>query len=211
MLGERLFIRAAQRRQAVHVYHTPAGVKATHQPVKQVPFDRLPQPFSALTVPASGLFLGFDGLRDPFTLVGRPVAESPHRDLAQAIEEGRDLAQADYVQRLRAGTLDLRGPRPVRPGDLARLAATHAVRRKEAAEGTLAPVRVYRAGGRWHVADGKHRVALLHVLGLPVPCIDVTALAHDSFYWMVHDRMREQPDEYSRNLAFFAGMLEGRP
>ena len=53
--------------------------------IKEIPFDKL--------------FLGYDYLKDEFTLLDIPITESPHFDMMKKLYMGEDISDCDYIKR----------------------------------------------------------------------------------------------------------------
>jgi hypothetical protein len=100
------------------------------------------------------LRLGFDGLKDPYTLLGRRLADSPHIELMRTLEDGGDPRCTEYAERLTGGTLSQ--GLPVR-FDEAYVRERFRARDAEIAGGTAQTVKTITIDGARYILDGAPR------------------------------------------------------
>lgn len=144
------------------------------------------------------LRLGFDGLRDPYTLLGRRLADSPHVVLMRTLEDGGDPTRTEYAERLTEGTLSQ--GLPVR-FDEAYVRERFRARDAEIAGGTVLTVKTITIGGSRYILDGKHRAAHSLRRGAPVHCVDVTPIIFDGdFRYFNYVRPRDHEAAFRRHL-----------
>jgi hypothetical protein len=161
---------------------------------------------AAEALPADALSLSLDALADEFTLLHTPVISSPHFRLFERFRAGKDITSSDYFSRLSRGTLDFRGPIPVTPTLLSQMPGFLQSKLDPATSSD--PVLIARIGGRQLIVDGKHKAAALAWLGLPVPCLDITAAMYDSYYRWIYNYMKKHGARYSKHIRFFAPFYE---
>lgn len=185
-----------------YVRHTRVGIKGVNQIISSdlFEFHRRSDPVSCSP---QELLMGFDGLHDRYSMVGVPLAESAHVALMTALRAGTLDRDNDYLQRAATGTLDLRFPQRVNPGFVEALRGHFEDCRHAIAAGGTPEVKVFRFGGKYFIADGKHRAAVALVCGTDVDVVDVTTALFDSYYMWLARRMAKRPRLYARNLAFF--------
>lgn len=187
------------------LYHTSKGVKYINPLMRSMKL----QSSAPFEVEPDQLFIGFDALKDSYTLVGVDLQHSPHYGLMEALENGKDPAETDYCKRYKNGTLDARSPVPLNKAVMTNFATTFPKRKKEILNGVCEPVQVYRIGEKLYLADGKHRAALCALMRKPVPCVEISPdYLNDSFRRWMYDAMCCKPDRYQRNIALFRQLDE---
>jgi len=143
---------------------------------------RLPAAYAAgrdHDVAADTLRLGFDALKDPYTLLGRPLIDSPHIGLMRALDQGHDPTRTEYFERLAAGTLSQGLPVTF---DEAHVRRAFQARDQEIRGATTQWVETITIDGTRYILDGKHRSALSFLRGARVHCLDVTPIIFDSYF-----------------------------
>lgn len=157
-----------------------------------------------VNLPISELHIGFDGINDTRTLLGTPIAKSPHFQLVQAMENDEPLDSCEYFKRAVQGTLDFRPAQKIRNTQI------QGAKKKFLESKTLIEthqnflVKTFTIAGRHYIADGKHRVATYQLLGITqVPCQDMTPAIYDSFYNWVYRKMKRRPDEFRKHIRWF--------
>ena len=144
------------------------------------------------------LRLGFDGLKDPYTLLGRRLGDSPHIELMRTLEDGGDPRRTEYAERLTGGTLS-RGM-PVR-FDEAYVRERFRARDAEIAGGTVQTVKTLTIDGARYILDGKHRAAHSLLRGARVHCVDSTPIIFDcDFRYFHYLRPSQQQAAFRRHL-----------
>lgn len=204
MLGYCHFIaRICRRLDLSGLYFGKYGIKSYNQLVTSNHLS-LFATGNPVNLPISELHIGFDGLNDTRTLLGTPIASSPHFQLVQAMENDEPLDSCDYFKRVVQGTLDFRPARNFR--------ATHIQQAKKEFLASKAlieanrnfTVKTFTIAGRYYIVDGKHRVATCQLLGgTQVSCQDMTPAIYDSFYNWVYRKMKRRPDEFKKHIRWF--------
>ncbi|HEU0008341.1 MAG TPA: hypothetical protein VFT34_00845 [Verrucomicrobiae bacterium] len=194
--------KVSRRFDIAALYSTTVGIKCTNPLIASSRLDGLTNP-GVFELSPGELRLGFDGLRDEFTLLKMPIAESPHLDLFRRIDSGNDLHDSPYAVRLRSGTLDFRPPRRVGEKHLtARREKFFEVRQRIQA-GDYEPIKIIVVRGDHFTVDGKHRAAVCALLGRQVRCLDASAAVHDSFYSWVCRKMEKTPAQFQKHICWF--------
>lgn len=196
----RIFNKAAKTMGISLLYHTSKGVKYLNPLMRSMKLCGS-EPF---VIEPSQLFIGFDALKDQYTLVGVDLLHSPHYGLMEALESGKDPLATDYCKRYQNGTLDTRGPVPLTKTVQDHFAQTFLKRKQEILAGDYEPVQVYRVGEKYYLSDGKHRAALCALLGKPIWCVEISPdYLNDSFRRWMYDAMCRKPEQYQRNINLF--------
>lgn len=199
-LCHRILNKTAKKLGISLLYHTSKGVKYLNPLMRSMKLQAS-EPFEA---EPDQLFIGFDALKDPYTLVGVDLLHSPHYGLMEAMEKGENPAYTDYCKRYKNGTLDTRSPVKLTKAVLDNFAKTFPKRKKEILDGVCEPVQVYRVGEKLYLADGKHRAALCAFLGKTIPCVEISPdYLNDSFRRWMYDAMRRKPAQYQKNIQLF--------
>ena len=150
---------------------------------------------------ADKLFLGPDYLKDKYSLLNRPIAQSPHFDFVKAIKENGDLSSTDYIQRFVSGKLDWRRGSTM-PRDFNYFEKMYFQSLGEIQSGDYNPVIIYSLGGKYYIYDGKHRAALCSLLGVPVKCMVVgNELANADLWYYMFSIIKGNSD-YSRHTEY---------
>ena len=207
MYFDTLLERASKRWHVAYFRHTRVGVKGYNVPLgSDSPLFR-PAPGPEIEVSCRDLLLGFDGLKDQFTLVDRPIDCSPHAELMRVVGKGHAPDATEYLARTHTGTLDRRRPRRISTTDLRELGRRYQQARDAFRSGISEPVKIARLRERLYIVDGKHRAALAATLTGSVRCVDASHVFRDSYYSWVRGMMDERPTEYSRQRRFVSDAL----
>lgn len=201
----RLVHKFCKRFDIALLYHSGVGVKCCNQLIRSERFSRFVQG-GVFQVAGDQLRLGFDALGDEHTLLGVPIAESPHLELIQVIRSGKELASSRYVARAAQGTLDFRPPRKLDATFLRMLEQKCEKTLTAIQAGDFEPIKTVQVGGLAYIADGKHRAAACSWLGVPCRCVDASLLIQDSFYWWVYRKMKSRPARYRKHLQWFESL-----
>lgn len=190
----------AQRWFFTRLYESKVGIKY----VMPVYIPEFKKEGSLFCANADELFLDFDALRDEYTLCDASVLESPHLGLMNALDNDQDISDIEYIKRWENGTLDYRTPHYVTKSELEGLRHRFHKSKEEVLSDLYPAVAVYKLGGRYYIADGKHRAAMCAMLGKPVKCMLVgNKYVADSFNQWMYKRMSLKPNKYRKNLLFF--------
>ena len=84
------------------LYETKYGIKCTNQLNK----FGISAVLHSIEVDPNTLYLGFDALKDDYSLAGRSLIESPHLAFIKCIDNGGDIFKTDYILRYKKGFLD---------------------------------------------------------------------------------------------------------
>lgn len=150
------------------------------------------------------VYLGFDGLKDQYTLLGIPISDSPHFDLMRKLESGQDIYDSEYIKREISGCLD--GRYEVEPSD-------HNIHyqkvKKDILDNSYDPVLLYLIDKKLYAFDGKHRLAVCCLLGLNCKCkiMSKKELAHDKHTQRLYQEIKKRKC-YSINLNFMNKIFE---
>jgi len=89
------------------LYENKYGIKCFNQLITSdsFPFYRSSSVFE---LPSEQLFVGFDGLKDKYTLINACIINSPHFDLVSCLSSENKVELSSYVQKAAKGTLDFR-------------------------------------------------------------------------------------------------------
>lgn len=194
--------RVAQRAGVAAVYHTSVGVKQINQLFKSGMYDAYTTGRRVAVDPAK-LRLGFDALRDEYTLLETTIDASPHLALVRSLlEPGREPAWS-YIDRVRRGTLDWRPPQRVSPGLLAYIRRLFAARLEQVDCGEPTVVRVAWVDHEPYIVDGCHRAAVAFMRGREVLCEDVSGVYGDSYFRWISTVVSRRPSCHQTHLRFW--------
>lgn len=149
------------------------------------------------------ILLGFDGLKDSYTLLGTPICHSPHYQLLKLLNENKKIDKCDYVKRENNGTLDGRNKLFVNNHEQ----KFEEMKRKVKDE-NYNPVLIYMVDNNYYVFDGKHRLAMCSLYGMECKCvcIDLIELIEDIHTRRLYEKMKRKK-EYSKNIEFLNKIL----
>ena len=137
-------------------YENKYGIKDFNSPSFVLNEDSL---IKIIKLNPANVFLGFDGLKNQYTLIDKPISDSPHMELIRLINSGKDISKCDYIIREINGFLDHRNKQFL--GE--RLINYHQEMNKRSDRDRL-PL-VYKIDDRYYVLDGKHRFASSYLSG----------------------------------------------
>ena len=182
-------------------FETAYGIKAYSKP----PFIITNQENVRMTeIDPSKILLSFDGLKDEYTHVGMPLAESPHIGLIKAIRAGEDITQTRYFKEEINGCLDGRYEH------IYSQALVNKLIKSSKAEKKGLPI-VYRIGLSYYVLDGKHRLATALVDGVSsVQSIEIPKqeVAQHIYTQMIYKNMLEDPGKYQKNIQHIESLQD---
>jgi hypothetical protein len=176
--------------------------------VDALPLSGCPGGFSRLLMPP-------DLLRNQFTLCGKPIIESPHFGLMQAIEAGTLAEDVEYARRMRKGTLDARPPARTR---LERLAESYRQCKDDLAANHVLEILVirmiWRGESAYVIADGKHRAAVAAALNKP-ESVSLQVISRDfalhPFFEFLYGRVLDlKSADYTINQDMIKEIVDGR-
>lgn len=152
------------------------------------------------------LRLGFDSLTDRHTLLGRPLAASPHMGLITALSRGISTRDGEYATRLQAGTLSHGLPVAFDEDHVRR---RFAEQDRAIAAGVGQRVRTVVIDGVRYILDGKHRAAHALLRGVTVDCADCTPIVFESvFRYVYYIRPSRRPERFARHLELLGPVYE---
>lgn len=182
------------------LYENKYGIKSTNQLSKV----GVPIIIKCDVIKPEELFLGFDGLRDEYTLVGENIINSPHFGFIKCIDEGKNVIETDYVRRYKKGCLDGRPAIKVNRKSLKRFKAIFEKRKEEISNNSYDPVRVYYFDNRYYISDGKHRAAFCAYLNKKVKCEIINSdYLNDGYKLWIYRKMLRSRGNYSKNINIF--------
>lgn len=202
--------KVCQRLDVALLYPTSTGIKCVNRPPYSERLSQLAGTEIIELTPGE-LRLGFDALKDEFTLMGVALTASPHVELMKLFAANASAEASDYVRRLRAGSLDLRAARRVTARHLLERREKFLQARARMESGPVEPVKIIRLAGANYIADGKHRAAVSALLGRPVRCVEATPAVYDSFNWWVWRKMEKTPERYQKHLRWFEAAAARNP
>ncbi len=123
----------------------------------------------AVEILSDELYLGYDYLRDDYTLLDTPIDKSPHYALMKCLYENDDLSNCDYIKRWLSGTLDWRYGYK-KPKDFSFFINRYKDAKKNIEKNQIKPIIAYKLGEKYYIYDGKHRAAMCAYNKIPVPC-----------------------------------------
>ena len=176
------------------------GIKVYNKPLSVISEQYLSE---EITIDAASTFLGFDCLRNEYSLVNRSILLSPHYDLISKLYVGQNIDGSDYICRETEGCLDGRyGIVPANHSE----AMNNAITSVES--DNYSPAIIYDVCGKWYIFDGKHRLALCALLGLNCRCRTLSRefFLSDSYTLNVYKRMKHKLD-YDLNTKLLDNIL----
>ena len=188
------------------LYQTKVGIKCTNQLLSSDMFKYFVAGETKY-VPAKNLWLAIDGLKDSYSLIGRPVADSPHFELMQLLQEGSDPRHSDYFRRVVDGTLDFRLAKKIGLNYIRFLRKIYSSNIDSIQTENYQAVKVFKVGDKYYIADGKHTAAMCALVGINAKCINVSLVVYDSFFWWVYQKMLKNQKSYSKHIEYFSSLL----
>lgn len=154
------------------------------------------------------IYLGFDALKDEYTLCGKTIIESPHFELMRLLDNGEQIESSEYCVRYKNGALDGRYPVIVNAKEIERFHNYFCKRKDEVENDIYLPVQVYKVGKLYYLADGKHRAALSCLMGKKIKCIEISNdFLKDSTRMWIYERMKKNNSCYKKNIELFETMI----
>lgn len=157
------------------------------------------------------LYLGFDGLKDEYTLCGTILTESPHYELMGKMNKtGSDFQNCNYILRKKYGYLDgLMGcivdSKQFEAHRNCFAKSLESIRREKQKE-----VLVYTVAGEYYILDGKHTASLCAVLGKEIKCrlVDLGLMNSDSYNKRLLAHMEKHPKLYGKNMDLLNAIMK---
>jgi len=196
MLNKHLFIhRLCKLIGYRHYYENCYGIKGHNKAIFQ-----LQSKYDEVLINPEDVYLGFDALKDEYTLLGVKMIDSPHYHLMKTIYSGENINGIDYVEREKKGTLD--GRYELVPVDHIKLFSESLEKIKN---DEYDPAIVYRVDGQIYAFDGKHRLALCLLLHKKCRCIcmDLSELRADvNTNKLLCEMEKTKKNLYTKNIEF---------
>lgn len=187
-----------------YYYHTTYGVKVINRPA--VIDSSFPQ--EIIQLQPSELHLGMDFLKDPYTLLNKPLSESPHFYMVNKCRDNCLDETDDYIIRRRNGYLD-----NLDSLSFSSLTCSNSYRKKEMAlkncEGNdHYPILFYVVDDVKYILDGKHRASMALLFSKPLEGIKVPLSYFNPIYLenLIRE-MKYSAYEYEKNHAFIKKIL----
>jgi len=182
------------------------GVKSINQKIKSQQFDKYPI-IESKQINPEDLFIGFDGLKDKYSLVDVPITRSPHLNLINVILGDGSYEKTDYYDRLRHGYLDMRFSQRYKSEIYKRILLE---RKDKIEKEEYQAVKVVKLKGQYYIIDGKHTAALCCALGKDVNCVEIMNPLSDSFYFKVYQIMKKREGEFKKNITFLEKVYQNK-
>ena len=187
---------------------TPFGIKFLGRGLSSDMFNDFvveTRNFADLSCSLDDFVINPDLLVDSFSLTGSSILKSPHLDLMETIDKGKDVFNTDYAFRFSRGLLDLRRGGPL---DSKALKEIFYERHREMVSRVPSPVKVIPAAlsGKmlFAVVDGKHRLAMAVYLNitdnLTIHLLDPRSYKMFPFY-RLYELAARRPELYRKNLS----------
>ena len=152
------------------------------------------------------LFLGFDYLKDDYTLLDTPIKESPHYDMMKKLYKGESISDCDYIKRWLSGTLDWRYGF-IKPDNFTFFVQRFNQSKKNIENDEIKPVIAYKLGEKYYIYDGKHRAAMCAYNEMNIPCIIVDNNHMFSGLWQEMFKMILNKKDYKKHTDFYGKFL----
>lgn len=185
------------------LYENRVGVKCFNQLISSNMFEYLVIENSDTTIATDNLYLAVDGLKDYYSLIGKPLLESPHFGLVKSISAGEDIRSTEYVLRRNKGTLDFLRSIYVTDRHIALIRQRFREKSHLIEIEKYPPIKVLSNNGKYYIADGKHTAATCALLGVAPKCVDITPVLFDSFFWWLQKKMGKHAAVYKKHLSWF--------
>lgn len=183
------------------LYETSYGIKV----VNPVHFRGQVFEYKEVTVNPTELYLGCDALNDDYTLVGKPISQSPHFELVKLLSEDKTIDDCEYIRRKEIGTLDGRDGVALSSSEKERHYMDYARSKNSLLNNTYEQPILYKVDGKYYIYDGKHRAAMACLLGVSIRCkvLEIYSYSRDIYSNLVYQQMKKSPARYSKNLSIY--------
>jgi hypothetical protein len=187
-------------------YEGKYGIKAYNKPL----FVNDDTGSDVVYLPAESLFLSYDGLKDPYTLVNKCILDSPHIQLMKLIENGEDIYHSDYVEREQFGYLDGRFEIKVNKAMLDFHIQQFQKTKALVLEETYDPPAVYCMRNKYYLIDGKHRAAVCGMFEKQIKCkvVPTTVVSEYTYTRQLLTKMRGIGSAYSQNIEHIKELMD---
>ena len=189
------------------VGHSRVGIKTRNAQLNSDHFEIFAAKQAVFSCTTDQLNFSVNHLHDRHTMLGTPIAESPHCQMMQLLQDGNTVAacNSEYVQRMRTGPLDPRGRTNVCIDELI-VALEKCDQSME--EKSYRPIGLIKCDEQWFVADGERRAALCCNRLEKVNCVDITPVYLDRYYRRIYGRMCDRPELFKKHISFFQAFYE---
>jgi len=180
------------------IFVNSSGVKCINQSLSS-DYLRSLKVMEEMELNPADLHLGFDGLKDKYTLLNLSIKNSPHFEFVEKLFLKKDYRKTDYFKRLLGGKLDLRYNQCPFLYDFDALFKA----KKEFIEAdTNQPVLITKMDGKHYILDGKHTSSLSLVLDKKVKCLLLDNPYKHPFYTLLLKKMGKEEKNFSKNIEF---------
>ena len=155
------------------------------------------------------LYMGFDALKDKYTLLDTCIDNSPHFLLMNDIIKQKNIGESEYVLRERKGYLDGRFGCIVNSKILNNHIKASNKNFDLVEKNNYEPVIVYKICNRFYIVDGKHRAAICATRKQPVFCkiVDTKSVAECEYVKEIYVLLNKKPHEYQLNIEHIKNIL----
>ena len=184
-----------------YYYENKYGIKAFNKYE-----SKQPNILTSITIDPKDTFLSFDGLKDKYSLINTPLPKSPHVELMKRLQDNENYLQTEYIKRERNGSLDGRYGLIIRYHEIKyRRSINNIIKEK------YEPPKIYQLNNRYYIYDGKHRIALCHILGKKCKCncIDPTFFIKDKHTQKIYHMMKKRK-EYMANIELLEKIFRNK-
>ena len=147
----------------------------------------------------ANLYLGFDGLKDDYTLLDKAIKDSPHFEFVEQLFHKNSYRDTDYYQRFTTGKLDLRYNQWPRLYDFSALFKS---KKEQIESDTYEEVLITKINERYYILDGKHTAALSLVMNKNIRCLLLDNPYHHPFFKSLFKKMKADEKNFSENIEF---------
>ena len=180
------------------VFVNTSGVKCINQSLNS-DYLRSLKVIEEIELNPVNLYLGFDGLKDDFTLLDSSVKDSPHFEFLNNLFHNKGYRKSDYFNRFVGGKLDLRCNQwPV----LYNFYTLFKLKKELIETGQNPPVLVTKINEKYYILDGKHNAALSIVLNKNVRCLLLETPYSHPFFKSLLKKMKTREEFFSKNIGF---------
>lgn len=180
------------------IFINRSGVKCINQSLSSK-YLRSLKAIKEIDLNPENLYLGFDGLKDEFTLVDYSIKSSPHFEFIQILNSQKDYRKTDYYKRFMGGELDLRYNQYPALYDFKTLFES---KKRFIEANTILPILISEINKRYYILDGKHTAALSLVMGKRIKCLVIDNPYNHPFYKSLYDQMKKDESNFLKNITF---------
>ena len=178
-------------------FESKYGVKAFNQMIRSEMFEDL-DILDQVELIAEDLYIGYDGLKDEYSLLDVAIPDSPHRKLMEVLLNSKNISETEYIHRLRKGYLDSRFALCIRSGVFK---TVFDKKKREIETANMSPVKIIVANGKYYVIDGKHIAAICDLLNVKVKCVLINnPFGHKHYIRSL--QIMKRSGNYNKNINF---------